>query len=432
MKNSNKFKHLTKSDRSFIESYLATFTSFKDIADALAKDASTIAKEIKRNSIIKHPSAFGKNINVCSKKQDCNFGKLCSIRSVCNSSCTSCKKCNELCSNYSYLECPVLLKPPYVCNPCASKSHCKKIKRVYSASSAHDSYLDLLSTSRTGINISLEEFEKIDNLVSTLVKESNLSINHIINTNKDEISLSARTIYRYFDNNILLASSLDLPRKLKFKPRKKTKEESNINFEYLDGRRYSDFQKYLLEHPEQEVIELDCVEGTKGSAVFLTMLFRNSSLMLVYKLDKHDANSVNNVLRNLMKQVGKTRFKKYFPIILTDRGHEFRRLSQLEFDNKNNRITRIFYCDPNCSYQKGKLEQNHTILRKVYPKSKCLDSVSEEDTINLMNNINNYARESLGFKTPLEVFSEDKPVKFVLALKQKKIASNKVCLKAKF
>lgn len=426
-----KFKHLSSSDRTFIESALNCGDTFKSIALALGKDPTTISKEVKRNLITKHPTRFGSLKNLCINVRSCSKEHTCTHKQMCNKSCSSCNDCFTSCSKFHYIECEKLSKPPYVCNPCNSKSKCRELKRMYSAYEANSAYIKLRSESRVGLNISKSKFEAIDKLVSSLIINNNLSINHIVSNNKDIITTSTRTIYRYFESNILSASSFDLPRKLNFKPRKVNKPKSEIKFTYLEGRRYSDFIEYTNLNPMQEVIEIDCVEGSKGSSVLLTMLFRDSSLMLIFKLQEHKAESVNNTIRSLIKTVGKVRFKKYFPIILTDRGSEFKRLHEIEFDKNGMRLTNVFYCDPNCSYQKGKLEKNHTLIRMVYPKGKCLDNVNEDDISSLMNNINNYSREIYCGKSPYEIFNDTKPVKLVSLLGQNKIAPNKVCLRAK-
>ena len=426
----SKGKHLTADDRSFIEASLNSNLSFKNIALSLGKDPTTISKEIKSRSITKHPLYFGKSRNICLHKKDC-FGSLCSIKYKCNKSCFQCSHCNSLCSNFHYLECELLLKPPYVCNPCSSKKGCQKMKRIYSAFISHTEYQKALSTSRQGINLSQIDFNIIDAFVSNLIINNGLSINHIITNNKDTVKLSQRTIYRYFDKGILSASPLDLPRKLAFKPRKNDKDNTPKDYAYLEGRRYHNFLEYTKSNPNKEVIEMDCVEGTIGTSVFLTMVFKNSGLLLLFKLEHKNSKAINKAIKNLITYVGKTRFKKYFPIILTDRGAEFRALHEVEFDRDGNRITNVFYCDPGRSDQKGTLEQAHTNIRKVYPKGNCLDNVSHKDTRDLMNNINNYSRKSLNGKTPLDVFIEQKPIKFITALNQKKIAPNKVCLRAK-
>ena len=43
------------------------------------------------------------------------------------------------------------------------------------------------------------------------------------------------------------------------------------------------FQDYMKEHPDTNVVEMDCVEGKKGeSRSILTFTFRNCNLCLLY------------------------------------------------------------------------------------------------------------------------------------------------------
>lgn len=48
------------------------------------------------------------------------------------------------------------------------------------------------------------------------------------------------------------------------------------------NRTYEDFQKCIELHPEFLIVEMDTVEGIKGGRLLLTLLFRNSRLMLAF------------------------------------------------------------------------------------------------------------------------------------------------------
>ena len=68
---------------------------------------------------------------------------------------------------------------------------------------------------------------------------------------------------------------------------------------------------------------MDTVEGKKGGKVLLTMLFRNSKLMLAFLLADKTRNSVLKVFNSIESILGNDLFQKTFPIILTDNGSEF-------------------------------------------------------------------------------------------------------------
>ena len=59
-------KHMTLSDRIFIEQSLANHNSFKEIASVLKKDPSTISKEIRKHRMFKEGSHYNLKITVPS------------------------------------------------------------------------------------------------------------------------------------------------------------------------------------------------------------------------------------------------------------------------------------------------------------------------------------------------------------------------------
>ena len=70
----------------------------------------------------------------------------------------------------------------------------------------------------------------------------------------------------------------------------------------------------------------------------------------------------------LERVLGTALFRKYVHILLTDRGPEFSAADAIETAADGTRRTRIFYCDPMQSGQKGTLENKHIELRYILPK----------------------------------------------------------------
>jgi IS30 family transposase len=69
------------------------------------------------------------------------------------------------------------------------------------------------------------------------------------------------------------------------------------------------------------------------------------------------------ILNRLEEAISTKGFQKPFPVFMTDNGPEFTNPILLETGLKFFTRTRIFYCDPNASYQKGALEKNHEFIR---------------------------------------------------------------------
>ena len=148
---------------------------------------------------------------------------------------------------------------------------------------------------------------------------------------------------------------------------------------------------------------MDTVEGIKNGKVFLTLLFRNFRLMLIFLLNSKTQNEVENVFNFLEKKLTLPVFQKLFSVILTDNGSGFGNPSKLEFNFSGNPRTRIFYCDPGASYQKGMLEKNHEFIRYVLPKGSSFDELTQDDANLLMNHINSYARDCLNWSAPIDL-----------------------------
>lgn len=96
-----KSKHLILSDRTDIQSGIEKGQTFKEIASLIGKDPSTISKEIQRNFVMKETTVLE---NQCAT-------------------------------------CPLLTRPPYVCNRCPDKRKQRGYnKQFYYAKQAQKQY----------------------------------------------------------------------------------------------------------------------------------------------------------------------------------------------------------------------------------------------------------------------------------------------------
>lgn len=415
-------KHLTLDERNFIEQELAKNTSFREIAKYLSKDSTTISKEVRKHRIKKEGQAIHVNFNHCAKRYNCHRKNLCNPR--CNKECRHCNHCNNVCSDFVDGTCLRLTHAPYVCNGCTEKFGCKLTKYYYRALPSFNAYKTTLSEARQGINLTELELANLDRLVSPLIKKGQ-SISHIYKTN--DLPCTRATLYNYVAKNCFSARNIDLPRLVKMKKRKSKRIEPKDTYARTN-RSYDDFQKYVELHPELPIVEMDTVEGIKGGKVLLTFLFRASRLMLAFILHEKTQKEVLRVFNMLEYVLDIELFEKTFPIILTDNGTEFGDPLSLEFNNDGIGRTRIFYCNPRASYQKGMIEKNHEFIRYVLPKGSSFDSLLQTDIDLMLNHINSLTRESLNWFAPIDVakFTLDKTV--LKKLNLKKISPNEIQL----
>lgn len=139
-------------------------------------------------------------------------------------------------------------------------------KHIYSAVSSHNEYESVRSESRSGVSLSENELSALDSFISPLIKKGQ-SIHHICSNNKSEIMFSEKTIYNYVDAGLFSAINLDLPRKVRCRPRKSNHDNFKVDKGCRTGRTYKDFQKYLSSVPGCPVVQMDSVIGTKGGKV---------------------------------------------------------------------------------------------------------------------------------------------------------------------
>ncbi len=399
-------KHLLLDDRKIIENSLNSGCSFKAIGIQLGKDCTTISKEVRRNFTIKNTGRFGYGFNDCINRYDCSENFACQ---TCNRrrkiKCKFCGLCVTQCSKYQRESCPTLLKAPYVCNSCDSKHKCPLSKHYYFSESAQKKHDLRLSESRSGFIIDEAQIERLNSILGDLVKNKHQSIHHVFINHKDELMVSEKTLYNLVDACILNIRNIDLTRKVKFAPRRKKSKQYKVDKKCLEGRTYEDYQSFIEQHPSVAVVEMDSVEGTKGGACLLTLHFNNSSFMIAIKRDFNDSASVTNYFNHIYEVLGHDQFKKLFPIILTDNGSEFSNPAAIEFNDKGERRTYIFYCHPSAPEEKGECENNHRFIRYFVPKGKSWDEYKQKDINLMMSHINSYARKSLNDKPPYLLFT---------------------------
>jgi transposase, IS30 family len=394
------YKHMSLADRFIIEAGLNRGISFKQIADTVHRASSTIARAVKNYRVFLDAASLV--LNDCVSRATCKATNLCG--EACQGRCAYCRKydCRSVCNKYKSAKCPALDNAPYVCNACQKRQSCKMLHAYYTSQRANAGYTATLSEARSGIRSTPEKLHEIDELLKPLLKRGQ-SLNHIFATHADEIGCSRKTVYNYIEGRALSTKNIDLPRKVRYRRRKKPKPAFKIEYSYRLARTYKDFQIYMEKNPTIPVVEMDTVKGKREKGkVLLTMIFRESNFMLIFIMPDGTKKSVLKVFDDLTALLGLDTFRKLFPVILTDNGVEFKDAPALEYTKRNDQRTRVFYCDPQVAWQKPHVEKNHQFIRNIMPKSTSFDALTQEDTILMTNHINSFARDSLNGKTPFD------------------------------
>lgn len=400
-------KHLRLEDRIIIESGLNANLPLKNIAQTIGKDPTTVAKEVKRSRTVKASTSFNHEKS-CMNLQSCQKGGLCNDLPACFGLCKRCLRhqCIQICPGYRPLKCANMQRAPYVCNGCGQKKACRRqVKYYYYASQAQAGYRCKLSDCRKGINLTDLELAELDQLVAPLLRRGQ-ALNHIFANHSQEIPCSKKTLYNYIGQSMLSVGNLDLPRKVRYKKRKKHQREPAKDQRYRLGRTYQDFLEFATEHPELPIVELDTVEGLQTERpVLLTLIFRSCNCMLIELLSEQTQRQVIAAFNHMERVLGYDVFARLFPVILTDNGSEFKDPKALEISLDGRQRTRVFYCDPNASWQKGKLEKNHELIRCVLPKGSSFAGITSRQVHRLRDHINSTSRDSLNGNSPRDLAS---------------------------
>ncbi|MBQ9012715.1 MAG: IS30 family transposase [Bacilli bacterium] len=360
-----KYKHLSFEDRCTIQEYLNYGYNFTQIANRIGKNRRTISKEVFKHRFMRSQT----------------------------------KQNNK--------NCYIFDKPPYVCNGCKNKNHCSMQRFSYEASIAHNEYLKTIVEQRTVARITKDQIESINEIIAPLMIHKHHSVNQVYITHPELLPFSKSTFYRYIDLGLLNVKNIDLQRKVKFRVKKEyDRTKTKVNTSIKVGRFYTDFKDYLEYHPNCSIVEMDTVIGTsggKGGKCFLTLLFRQFNLMLIYLLPYKKSEYVTKIFNNLKELLGIDEFKRLFEVILTDNGTEFSDPLSIEMDiNTGEIISNVFYCDPNCSWQKGSIEKNHEYIRYILPKGTSFAGLTQEDCNLIASHINSVPRLSLNNISPYE------------------------------
>ena len=397
--------YITYEERMEIENCLYNGKSFGQIAKELGKDRSTISREIRKHSVIERTGYGANGYNACTHREECTKAHVCSgdCHRQALKYCKLCNCCNDNCLEFEEQVCVTRFKPPYVCNSCSERNRCTLEKTMYYAVKAHSTAQAHISESRRGILTSEQELTRLNAFVTPLILQGQ-SIHQIYINYADTLMCSEKTLYNYIDHGFFDARNIDLPRKVRYRPRKK-KQEFKVDRGCYIGRSYTEYQQYLVKNPEVNTVQMDTVIGTVGGKVLLTIHFTDTNFMLVFLREANTSQSVIDVFDYLYLTLGRTLFLKLFPLVLTDRGSEFSNPRMIEVTPDGLRRTSIFYCDPGAPFQKGAIENNHELIRRVLPKGHSFDKLTQADIDRMMNHINSYRRPKLGDKSPFEAFA---------------------------
>ncbi|MDD3920969.1 MAG: IS30 family transposase [Eubacteriales bacterium] len=220
-----------------------------------------------------------------------------------------------------------------------------------------------------------------------------------------ETTICLHTLYSYIDKGVFLnLTNKNLPQKGKRKTPRSYKHVRPARAPKGDSIELRPDE--INERTEFGHWEMDTVYGRKRTKKALLVLTeRLSRNEIIIPIKDRTAASVNKAMDGLERRYG-ARFKRLFKSITIDNGPEFSDRETLERSIHGGQRTRLFYCHPYSSWERGSNENQNGMIRRHHPKGTNFAKVTNKAIAHTETWLNNYPREMFGWRSAADVFQE--------------------------
>ena len=283
-------------------------------------------------------------------------------------------------------------------------------REVYCAETAERKYRENLRAK--GPDIKLGNDHELAQYIEGKIADDGYSPEAALHKIKEDgltfsVTLSKWTVYKYINDGVFLrVTNKSLPMGGKRKTEYKKVQAARVP----KGDSIEDRPEEVATREEPFHWEMDSVLSAKegGSKKrFLTMTERTSRADLMFLIPDGTMASVVAVLDGLEKKLGSFNFRRIFQTITVDNGGEFADVERLERSvlTKGKR-TKVYYCHPYSSYERGSNENENKMIRRHFPKGTDFGKVTAAEVKRAERWIARYPRKILGWKTSEIVFNE--------------------------
>lgn len=151
--------------------------------------------------------------------------------------------------------------------------------------------------------------------------------------------------------------------------------------------------------------EADLVVGAGQQGYIATLVERKTRMLLSRKIDTKDATTTANAIIDAFMDVPKSWVKT----ITFDNGTEFACHETIALATG----ATTYFAAPYASYQRGTNENTNGLIRRYLPKNKSFANLNQEQLDWIVDQLNNRPRKILGYRTPNEVFQNERERRLV-------------------
>lgn len=221
-------------------------------------------------------------------------------------------------------------------------------------------------------------------------------------------TISKPTLYSYIDKGIFLRiTNKTLPVKgiRKKKVRKIKRQSRGVRGISIEKRPETIDTREEFGH-----WEMDSVIGKRGESKhsLLVLTERKSRIEIICLLKEHTTEQVCESLNKIEAKWGE-KFNDIFKTITVDNGSEFADWERMQKSSRrlDSDRTKIYYCHPYCSYERGSNENQNKLIRRKIPKGTNFDHMTDSDIQIVEDWINNYPRKLFEGRSAIEVFNDE-------------------------
>lgn len=219
------------------------------------------------------------------------------------------------------------------------------------------------------------------------------------------VTICTTTLYSYIDKGLFLTLTNE---NLTVKGNRKKKKKKVVR-QRARAQKGDSIEKRPEEVESREEFghwEMDTVVGTQGESKksLLVLTERKTRKEVIIELKRHTTENVVRALNGLERRMG-AMFYKVFKTITVDNGSEFQDCEGLEKAlNRKGSRTKIYYCHPYRSCERGSNENQNRMIRRRIPKGTDLDQIDKKTIKETEDWINSYPRRLFGYASADDMF----------------------------
>lgn len=262
--------------------------------------------------------------------------------------------------------------------------------------------------SKPFINLVINELKSdyninsVDEIIHDLIQNKSNEI-------KGMTTICTSTFYNYVNDKKIENFDINL---LPIKPNRKQKNDKKVkegkrkrdNINSIENRPFSPDNREEFGHWEGDTV-VGSTKIEKSGACF-TLVERKTRFQIVVKMKDRKAETVFKAVKKIKKlypELKDYKLEDIFKSITFDNGVEFAKWKNIE----KYLHTTVYFAHPYSSYERGSNENGNKLLRIFLPKSCDMKQYTESYVIKANELINTKIRKVLGYKSSLELFTNE-------------------------